>query len=203
MRRMRIPIAATALLLLAPASCNKHRDRDEDLPPLPEPAAPPVPKPMPVQKKAKTPEELGTCQLTASGAVKTEQTTHGGRAATNVTYWMKEEERKNMMGGDGFAVSCHGPDIKFSLIPSGKKDGMPFKPKKYTLAKGTGDASVMVLFGKATLDGISGTVDVTEFDARHIAGTIDLRGKLVPGGGEVKLTGSFDLLCPGFGACEG
>jgi hypothetical protein len=131
-----------------------------------------------------------------------EQTTHGGRGATNVTYWMKEEERKRMMGTDGFAVSCHGSDIRFSLIPSGKKDGMPFKPKRYAIAKGTGDAAVMVIFGKQTLDGVSGVVDVTAFDARHIAGTIELKGKLVPGGGEVKLTGDFDLVCPGFGLCE-
>jgi len=97
-------------------------------------------------------------------------------------------------------VNCHGPDIKFSLLPSGKKDGMPFRPKKYTIAKSGNDASVMVQFGKTTLEA-TGTVDVTAFDAHHIAGTIDLKGKLVPGGGEVKLTGSFDLICPGFGAC--
>jgi hypothetical protein len=205
---MRIPPAALALLLLAPASCKKY-DKDRDDPGVPDPApsasaaseAKPAPPP-PAPKKALTPEELGTCKLTATGALKKEQTTQGGRNATNVTYWMKEDERKSLMGTDGYAVNCHGPDIKFSLIPSGKKDGMPFAPKKFAITKGTGDASVMVLFGKQTLDNISGTVDVTAFDKRHIAGTIDLKGKLVPGGGEVKLAGTFDLVCPGFGGCE-
>jgi hypothetical protein len=207
MRRMRIPPAALALLLLAPVSCKKYdKDSDPELaastpPPSSEPAAEPPPPP-PAKKKALTPEELGTCKLTASGAVSKEQTTPGGRNATNVTYWMTADERNSLMGTDGFAVNCHGPDIRFSLIPGGKKDGMPFKPKKYTFAKGAGDASVMVLFGKNTLDKISGTVDVTAFDARHIAGTVDLKGKLVPGGGAVHLTGTFDLACPGFGACE-
>jgi hypothetical protein len=203
MRRMRIPIAVTALLLLAPTSCKNHREEiEKELPPEPEAKAVPV-KPMPAPpKKAPTPEELGSCKLTASGAVAKEQTTFGGRAATNVTYWMTEDEQKKLMGTDGFALNCSGPDIRFALIPSGKRDGMPFKPKKYAVSKGTGDATVTVGFGKLTLDGISGTVDVTEFDKRHIAGTIDVRGKLVPGGGEVKLTGTFDLKCPGFGGCE-
>jgi hypothetical protein len=194
--------------LLAPASCKKY-DKERDDPGVadPAPSAPAAAEskpaaPPPAPKKVLKPEELGTCKLTATGALKKEQTTQGGRAATNVTYWMKEDERKSMMGTDGFAVNCHGPDIKFSLIPSGKKDGMPFKPKKYAITKSTGDASVMVLFGKQTLDAISGTVDVTAFDARHIAGTVDVKGKLVPGGGEVKLTGTFDLVCPGFGGCE-
>jgi hypothetical protein len=207
---MRIPLAALALLLLAPASCETYdKSQDDDPGPVtpetktPAAAAPAAPKEPPAPpKKVLKPEELGTCKLTATGALQKEQTTQGGRAATNVTYWMKEDERKSMMGTDGFAVNCHGPDIKFSLIPSGKKDGMPFKPKKYAITKGTGDASVMVLFGKQTLDAISGTVDVTAFDKRHIAGTIDVKGKLVPGGGQVKLTGTFDLVCPGFGGCE-
>ena len=207
---MRIPPAALALLLLAPTACKEYdKSKDPEFKasetpsarkPSDEPA--PTPKPMPVQKKPLTPEELGTCKLTASGAVTKEQTTHGGRGATNVTYWLKEDERKALMGTDGFAVNCQGPDIKFSLVPSGKKDSMPFKPKTYTFAKGTGDANVNVIFGKATLDGVTGTVDVTAFDTKHIAGTIDLKGKLVPGGGQVKLSGTFDLLCPGLSACE-
>lgn len=198
---------ALVLALLALAACKPDEDyKNQPVPPEPTTTtttttAIPT-KPMPSKKKVLAPEELGTCTLSATGAVTKEQTTQGGRAATNVSYWMKAEERKGMMGLDGFAVTCHGPDIKFSLVPSGKKDGMPFKPKKYELAKGSGDANVMVVFGKATLDGITGTVDVTAFDARHIAGTINVRGKLVPGGGAVTLTGSFDLVCPGFSACE-
>jgi len=214
MALMRITPAAFALLFLAPAACKKYDRAKDDPGAAPEPAAaapptgaaseaapPPPTKPMPAKKKAPTPEELGSCKLSATGAVTKEQTTPGGRNATNVSYWMKAEDKKNMMGGDGFAVNCHGPDIKFSMIPSSKKDGMPFKPKKYTFTKGTGDASVMAIFGKSTLDAIAGTVDITAFDAHHIAGEIALKGKLVPGGGEVKLTGSFDLICPGFGGC--
>ena len=85
----------------------------------------------------------------------------------------------------------------------GKPDGMPFAPKKYTFKKGTGDANVMVTFGpKVTLGDPNGTVDITTFDKKRIAGTIDLSGKLVPGGGAVTLKGKFDFACPGFQNCE-
>lgn len=160
--------------------------------------------PPPPKKKELTPEELGTCTLEASGAMKFTQTSPGGRTATNVSYWYSAEERNKMMGVDGFAVHCHGADAKFSILPGGgKKDGMPFGPKKYTFKKGSGDASLMITFGpKLTLGDPSGVVDVTRFDKQRIVGTIDLSGKLVPGGGTVKLTGSFDYACPGFSGCE-
>jgi hypothetical protein len=108
------------------------------------------------------------------------------------------------MGVDGFVVNCHGKEAKFSILPGGgKKDGMPFGPKKYEFKKGTGDANVMVTFGpKVTLGDPNGTVDITTFDKKRIAGTINMSGKLVPGGGAVKLTGKFDFACPGFSGCE-
>ena len=194
---------AAALLLLCACSKEDYKNQkppEEEVPAVAAEKKPPPPPP----KKALTPEELGTCQLKATGAVTAEQTSPGGKSATNVSYWFTEAERNNMMGVDGFVVNCHGPDIKFSILPGGgKKDGMPFGPKKYELKKGTGDANVMVTFGpKRTLGDPAGTVDITTFDKKRIAGTIDLTGKLVPGGGTVKLTGSFDFACPGFSGCE-
>ena len=163
-----------------------------DLPP-PKPRRPPPPK------------ELGTCNLTVSGAFDKAQTTEGGTSATNVSYWFDEAERKNMMGVDGFVVNCNGPDIRFSIVPGGGAlDGMPFKPKTYRIDKGkpVDGANVMIGFGKATMASPTGTVEITAFDKRHIAGTVELAGKLQPGKGDLKLTGSFDLVCPGFSACE-
>lgn len=195
-------LAVVAVLL---GACTKEEERRAP-PPEPEPevaekkeAPPPPPK-----KKTLTPEELGECKLVATGAIKAEQTSPGGRTATNVSYWYTEAERNNMMGVDGFAVNCHGSDIKFSIVPGGgKKDGMPFAPKKYEFKKGKGDANLMVNFGGGkTMDAPAGVIDITKFDKTRIAGTIDISGKLVPGGGTVKLTGSFDFACPGFSGCE-
>jgi hypothetical protein len=194
-----------ALVAVCLFACSKSEpDYMKEKPPEETEAAKPAPPPPPPPKKALTPEEMGKCELKATGAVKAEQTTLGGKQATNVSYWLSADEQKNMMGVDGFAVTCAGSDIRFSMVPGGgKKDGMPFGPKKYDFKAGKGDASLLITFGpKTTLGDPSGTVDVTAFDKHHIAGTIDLSGKLVPGGGAVKLTGSFDFVCPGFSACE-
>jgi hypothetical protein len=195
-----------ALLVCALVACKADEDYKKQKPPeAPEPSAaqkeaPPPPPP----KKALTDEELGKCELEVSGAMTVKQTSPGGRAATNISYWFTEAESKNMMGVDGFVVNCHGKDVKFSILPGGgKKDGMPFGPKKYEFKNGKGDANVMVTFGpKVTMGDPNGTVDITTFDKKRIAGTINLTGKLVPGGGSVKLTGSFDFACPGFSGCE-
>lgn len=196
-------LALLAMLLLG---CSKGEpDYKKQKPPDQEgPAIAETKPPPPPPKKALTPEEMGKCELKATGAVKAEQTTPGGKAATNVSYWLSADDQKNMMGVDGFAVTCAGSDIRFSMVPGGgKKDGMPFAPKKYDFKAGKGDASLLITFGpKTTLGDPSGSVNITAFDKKHIAGTIDLSGKLVPGGGTVKLTGQFDFACPGFSACE-
>ena len=103
-----------------------------------------------------------------------EQTSPGGKEATNVAYWYSPDERKNMMGVDGYVVNCKGDKFRFSLLPGGGKlDGMPFAPKTFTFAKGKSDgASVMMAFGQATLSDPSGTVAITAIDVRHIAGTV-------------------------------
>jgi hypothetical protein len=160
--------------------------------------------PPPRPKKNPPPADLGTCKITVSGGITAEQTSPGGKDATNVSYWFTADERKNMMGVDGYVVNCKGDKFRFSLLPGGGKlDGMPFAPKKFTFAKGKSDgANVMMAFGQATLADPTGTVEITQLDKTHIAGTIDLAGKVVPGNKQVKVTGEFNLVCPGFSACD-
>jgi hypothetical protein len=191
-----------ALAIAVVSACKTPPKEDYKKEPPPEERTD-KPPPPPPPKKVLTAADLGTCHLTASGAVTAEQTTPGGRTATNVSYWFTPEEQKSMMGVDGFVVNCNGPDIRFSMVPGGgKQDGMPFKPKKYDFVAGKGDANVMIGLGKASVTAPSGSIDITAFDSHHIAGTIQLAGKLTPGGGEEKISGSFDLVCPGFSACE-
>jgi len=163
-----------------------------------------TPPPPPKKKKAAPPADLGKCTIEVSGGITGSQTTPGGKEATNVAYWYTESERKNMMGVDGYVINCKGDQFKFSLMPGGGKlDGMPFAPKKFTFAKGKSDgASVMMTVGAAALGDPSGTVEVTALDAKHIAGTIDLTGKITPGNKAVAVKGSFDLVCPGLSACD-
>src|SRR5262245_3377560 len=120
-------------ILLVLAACSKA-DYKKEKPAEAETKAvaedKPAPPPPPPKKKELKPEEMGKCDLEATGAFKATQSSMGGRQATNVSYWLTEAERNNMMGVDGFAVNCHGPDMKFSILPGGgKKDGMPFGPK--------------------------------------------------------------------------
>jgi len=194
---------AVALVLIAACGTPEKEDYTKDKP-MEETAPPPsTVKEKPVAKKALGPDEMGTCHLSASGAVTADQTTKGGKDATNISYWYTAEEQKSMMGVDGFVINCKGDAVKFTLVPGGgKKDGMPFKPKKYDFAAGKGDGGLMIAFGKQTLDKPSGSIDVTAFDSHHIAGSIDLSGTLAPGGGAEKLTGTFDLICPNLSACD-
>lgn len=163
-----------------------------------------VPVKPPPKKKVGPPADLGKCTLTVSGGITAEQTAVGGKAATNVSYWYAPEERRNMMGVDGYVVSCSGEKFRFQILPGGGKlDGMPFSPKKFTFAKGKSDgASVMIAFGQATMSDATGTVEVTALDNRHIAGTVDVSGKVVPGNKQIRIQGSFDYICPGLSACD-
>lgn len=194
---------AVALVLVAACGTPEKEDYTKDKP-AEETAPPPsTVKERPAAKKALGPDELGTCHINASGAVTADQTTKGGKDATNISYWYTAEEQKSMMGVDGFVINCKGDAVKFTLVPGGgKKDGMPFKPKKYDFVAGKGDGGLMIAFGKQMLDKPNGSIDVTAFDSHHIAGTIDLSGTLAPGGGAEKLTGTFDLVCPNLSACD-
>ena len=179
---------ALAVVIGLTAGCGPEKEDYKKEQPKAEPERPKEMAPPP--KKIEVPTDLGKCTLTASGAVTAEQETPGGRPATNVSYWLTEEERKNMMGVDGFVITCQGEKIRFQIVPGGgKPDAMPFAPKKYEIKKGKGDATVSVGFGKAAMVEPNGTIDITAFDARHIAGSIDLSGKLQPGGGAVTLKG--------------
>lgn len=163
-----------------------------------------TPPPPAKKKKNPPPTDLGKCDIEVSGQMTATQSSPGGKDATNISYWYLAEERKNMMGVDGYVINCKGDQFRFSLLPGGGKlDGMPFAPKKFTFTKGKSDgANVMMAFGQATLADPTGTVEITALDLRHIAGTIDLAGKVVPGNKAIKVKGTFDLVCPGLSACD-
>ncbi|HEY4059832.1 MAG TPA: hypothetical protein VGM39_24625 [Kofleriaceae bacterium] len=204
MRTLSAATLVLGLLSLTVVGCeNTDEDYKKEKPKEEVKSDQPAPPP-PKAKKAPPPKDLGTCIISVTGDMQADQTTPGGKDATNVAYWYTETERKNMMGVDGYVVNCKGDKLKFALMPGGGKlDGMPFAPKKFTWAKGKSDsASLMFAIGSATLGDANGSVEVTALDLRHIAGTIDLEGKMVPGNKKVKVKGTFDLVCPGLSACD-
>ncbi|MEO7095711.1 MAG: hypothetical protein ABI175_20805 [Polyangiales bacterium] len=192
-----------AILLVLSGCPEKKEDYTKDKPQAEVDRANAPVKPPP-KKKMGPPADLGKCTLTVAGGITAEQTAPGGKSAANVSYWYTPEERKNMMGVDGYVISCSGEKFRFQLLPGGGKlDGMPFAPKTFTFAKGKSDgASVMIAFGQATMSDATGTVAVTALDNRHIAGTVDVAGKVVPGNKQITIKGSFDYVCPGLSACD-
>jgi hypothetical protein len=195
-----LTLIASALAGCGPEKEDYTKQKPEEVAAQSDRPPPPPPKP----KKNPPPADLGKCDIEVTGQITASQSTPGGKDATNVAYWYTPEERKNMMGVDGYVVNCKGDKFRFSLLPGGGKlDGMPFAPKKFTFTKGKSDgANVMMAFGQATLADPTGTVEITAIDQRHIAGTIDLAGKVVPGNKAIKVKGSFDLVCPGLSACD-
>lgn len=187
------------LLVLVVAGCPESKEDYTKEKPQEVAKAPPPP---PQKKKAPPPADLGKCTIAVTGQMTADQEVKGGKSSTNVSYWYKAEERKNLMGVDGYMVSCSGEKFRFQLLPGGgKADGMPFAPKTFTFAKGKSDgAAVMVAFGQDTMNDATGTVDVTALDLRHIAGTVDIAGKIK--GKQITVKGSFDYICPGLSACD-
>ena len=96
-----------AMIAMVLAACDVGPPKEDYKKVKPEDVQEKKPAPPP-PKKVLTAAELGNCHLTASGAVSADQTTPGGRPATNISYWMSEEDRKSMMGVDGFVVNCNG-----------------------------------------------------------------------------------------------
>jgi hypothetical protein len=199
-------VSSTLLAVLVLAGCPEKEDyrQPEAEKALATGTTPRADQPPPPPPKKGPPADLGTCTIKVTGGMTAEQVTPGGKNTTNVSYWYSPEERKNMMGVDGYVVNCNGDKFRFSILPGGgKEDGMPFGPKKFTFSKGKSDgANVMMAFGQATLADPSGTIDITALDKTHIAGTVELSGKVVPGNKPIKVSGSFNLICPGLSACE-
>lgn len=192
------------LVVALVSGCNEEQPspppgqaaRPQDITPAqpPKSATAPGPTTMQAPPEAK-PVDLGACVLQATGAITVQETMQGGRAAVASRYWQTEEER-GLAPVQDITVNCLGKQLRVSVV---SKPGatVPFGPKTYRLDKGRGELVVLAKAGKPMTD-VTGSIDITAFDTRHLAGTIDLSGKA---GGSVKLTGSFDFACPGYGGC--
>ena len=176
-------------LLVVVAGCGKT-----DQPPAPPPHAPePPPKPIHLSPAA----DRGHCTLDATGAFTAEEISDGGTSAVSSKYWLSDVERAGAPQA-ALVVTCAGKDLRLSIAT--KPDASaPFGPKTYQVAGKTGDLVILGRAGKP-LEKFAGTVDVTAFDGKHVAGTIALTAKQT-GGKAVRLDGHFDFACPGYGGC--
>ena len=118
--------------------------------------------PPPPKKKVLTQAELGNCHITASGAVTADQTSPGGRTATNISYWYSPDDQKTMMGVDGFVVNCNGPDSGFRSCPAAASRTACRSSRRRTRSRtARATRTLMIGFGKADGRDAVGKVDIT------------------------------------------
>lgn len=187
-------LLAASLFLVA---CSKNEGQEQE-PKVETPAPPPTEVKVVEPKAPDGPPIADECKLSATGSQKFEQVSKGGRSAVNVSYWYKQADRDKMMGLPGFAVHCNGTNMRFSIVPGAttNQETAPFAPKKYTFTKGKSDISVSASVAGTPWEPVTGTIDITAFDGRHIAGTIDLKGK-IDKKKALDVKGSFDYKCQG------
>lgn len=175
--------------LLALAACtSKH----EPPPPPPEkPAEPPPPR------KKIGPTDFGKCSLKASGAFTAEETIEGDAKSVKSKYWQAEDER-GAVPMPALSVNCTGKELRLSFVAAPHGD-VPYGLKKYDIRKD----GELVLLGRAgdQLSDFTGTVEINEFDSKHVAGTIAVTAKQGRGNKRVTIEGSFDFACPGMAGC--
>jgi hypothetical protein len=166
------------VLTLLIAGCGHPDD-----PPAPAPPPPPAPAPAPVVRPAAV-KDPGSCTLEVTGALSTKETMAAGPALAS-KYWRPDEEHLPPL-----TINCIGKDVRLSFVAS-PNGAVPYGPKSYAIAASRGDLVVLGRAGKPLSD-FAGTIEVTAFDATHVAGTFALGAKQT-GGGAVKLSGSFEL----------
>jgi len=138
------------------------------VPPAP-PPSPPVAAP-PVQKLS---TDFGSCELAGEKIVP-------DKKPVVTKYWTPDETQ-------ALSVNCIGKEgrLSFSAAPNAT---VPFGPKTYRLDAGRGDLVVYARAKDKQLTAMSGSVEVTAFDAHHLAGTFELSAN------KVTLAGTFDFL---------
>jgi len=98
-------------------------------------------------------------------------------------YWARDEAM-------ALSVNCIGKTgrLSFSASPNAT---VPFGPKTYKLDAGRGELVVFARAKDKQLTAMTGTIDVTAFDAKHLAGSFELSAN------KVTMTGNFDFPCHG------
>ena len=115
-------------------------------------------------------------------------------------------------GYEAVMINCNVPDLTTTIevSSSGAEPGatatlVPFKPQRYDfegIQKKAPKVHVMATLQKRSIREAAGTVDVTEFDGRHIAGTFHIRALTMPGDAPVTIDGTFAFKCPGLSGCD-
>ena len=202
-----------ASLLAATIGCGGKKDENKaaatetakPAPPAPaDPATPPPAdeKPEPTEKA----EDFthGFCHVTGTGAATFDQKTgHGGPSTLSVMQWQTDKVQEMSGAKEGLILNCLGEHVKLNLLT---KKSFPTKTATYAIGK-DGEVSVLgSIKHPDEKDGLSlmtqaGTLEITAFDDKHIAGKGELTAKTLPDKGEIRIRFDFDFTCHGHGRC--
>jgi hypothetical protein len=157
-------------------------------PPAQPPAQPPAPKAVDVSH--------GECHVVAKGAI----------SMLNVFQWHTPEMRQKMgYKNEGMILNCLGKLVQVNLLTPDKP--FPTKPGTYKIGKG-GDISLMGSIRppgakSASIWKPEGTVEITAFDDKHIAGKVTAKAETLPKSTDLELEITFDMQCYNLSGCVG
>lgn len=130
---------------------------------------------------------MGSCEYSVDGG----ETFKGGGGISNVMsiHWMAPDQKGRSLAVP-LLINC-GPSGKQLNISS--SDDVAMGPKKHPIGAG----KAFTVMGPDLMGG-EGTIDITAWDAAHVAGTFEISAK----GKTYK--GAFDIKCPqpGNGICQ-
>ena len=181
----------TCLTLVLAACTSKHEPPSEPPPPEKPAEAPPP-------KKKIGPIEFGSCTLKTTGAFAAEETMPGDAKSVASKYWQADDER-GAVPMPALSVNCSGKDLRLSIVAAPNAD-VPYGLKKYDIG---GKNSELVLLGRAgdQLSDFKGTVEINDFNNKHVTGTIDITALQGRARKKVVISGTFDFACPGMANC--
>lgn len=149
----------------------------------------------------------GACHVVGSGAVTFDQTTpHSGPSVLAIMQWHDPAMRQKIGYPDeGMILNCLGPNIRLNILTA---NDAPFPMKPATYQVGGKGAAIKVLGSMKLPDKevsilkAEGTLEITAFDAKHIAGKGEIKVlSTVPASGETTLAVDFDMQCTGLSGC--
>lgn len=198
------------LLVIVLAACGGKKEENATATPeaaKPADPTPPVAKTEPPAVQVPKADDFahGYCRVVGSGAVTFDQKMpHTGGSMLNVYQWHTEDMRSKMgFKPEGMTLNCLGDGVRLNVIAAG---AFPTKPAKYTFGK-KGELKLMGTIKHAdernglSIMGADGSLDITAFDDKHIAGKGEVTVKTLPDKGEIKLALEFDMQCYGLSGC--
>ena len=219
LKQMTAMAAALGLIGLVTACGNKASD-DE-----PQAEAPTPPSDESAVPAAEPANYKDACKLKMTAPDAREWQTHWNRrgsvtmgegpSTVHSTYWAGEDERQALLDSKAppLEVSCSVLDanneieIALSIHGRGKlaEADVPFGPGTYPIVPRSNDENAPkgfwvspLLYGKSMFEASGGTLTVTRFDDKGMAGSFHFEGKeQIVGNRAMVIDGTFDMPCRG------